>query len=418
MNKLPDDENNISIFSKQDLLSIFIFETDSTTNDTKKELKSELEIKEILSTTLKIDPMKHIFQPIQNLLIMWDNTALSLPRLAQLGYNRPFTLSPKQDDIEVSTEEKEEYDKIVTEATAGLHLNTPNERKRSSTGSNTKGKPKNKRQSKSAEKTNEDDLSTSSTDTETMDASNNDPMSMDPTSQQSEDITKKLIANPMKKTPRKKQASKKQKNTDMIHHNQADYESAVRSLHNHSQSLLTLSNDPLPEALNVARTAVATSSFTDMLTNTQTATTSAATTTTNKKKRKKPKTITSLEFGESGESEAEKEEPAVQLSELPKYEIAQTQPKPKNIQIYTSNVKATTYNQMKYGRKRNPFNDSEKAAIKKGVEMFGVGFWSRIKSHYAIILRDRNTTQIKDAFRTMRRKGEIDEDKIPAPTEK
>jgi len=219
-------------------------------------------------------------------------------------------------------------------------------------------------------------------------------------------------------------------------------ESSLSDLHNRSQSLKTLSMDPLSEAVNIARTANATSSFTDMLTNTSNATSATTATTTaiinnTQKKRKKEKAPTSMVFTDTEGSEDEVDEAnvkmdatqtqqgTIQLSELPqqqqnsKAQIAQTQlpseaqpTKTPKVPVY-SNMKATDYNQMKYGKKRNPFTDSEKAAIKKGVEKFGIGQWSSVKSHYAIILRDRNTTQLKDAFRTMRRKGEIDESAIP-----
>ena len=76
--------------------------------------------------------------------------------------------------------------------------------------------------------------------------------------------------------------------------------------------------------------------------------------------------------------------------------------------ISPSNRLSTLYNLKKFGKKRNPFTNDEKAAIKKGVEKFDIGNWSRIKSHYNDTLKDRSTTQIKDAYRTMQRQEILD----------
>mmetsp|Transcript_19206 Transcript_19206/g.29188 ORF Transcript_19206/g.29188 Transcript_19206/m.29188 type:complete len:237 (+) Transcript_19206:344-1054(+) len=46
------------------------------------------------------------------------------------------------------------------------------------------------------------------------------------------------------------------------------------------------------------------------------------------------------------------------------------------------------------GRRRG-FTDKEKTAIKLGVEKFGVGKWSQIKSYYSVELRDRTSVNIK-----------------------
>lgn len=49
----------------------------------------------------------------------------------------------------------------------------------------------------------------------------------------------------------------------------------------------------------------------------------------------------------------------------------------------------------------------EKEAVKSGVETLGVGNWSRIKSMYGQILKNRTSVNIKDCYRTMRNRGEV-----------
>ncbi len=56
---------------------------------------------------------------------------------------------------------------------------------------------------------------------------------------------------------------------------------------------------------------------------------------------------------------------------------------------------------MKSRGKRMKFTDSEDAAIRNGVERFGVGRWAGIKSYYHIDLADRTPVQIKDRWRTL-----------------
>lgn len=58
-------------------------------------------------------------------------------------------------------------------------------------------------------------------------------------------------------------------------------------------------------------------------------------------------------------------------------------------------------------QKRVPFSNEEKTAIRRGVEKFGIGHWSEIKSEYAVILRNRTSVNIKEGYRTMKNKGEL-----------
>jgi len=51
--------------------------------------------------------------------------------------------------------------------------------------------------------------------------------------------------------------------------------------------------------------------------------------------------------------------------------------------------------------KRKKFTEVEDAAIRLGVERFGVGKWVEIKKYYSTELIDRKNTNIKDRWRTL-----------------
>jgi hypothetical protein len=57
--------------------------------------------------------------------------------------------------------------------------------------------------------------------------------------------------------------------------------------------------------------------------------------------------------------------------------------------------------------KRIPWTEEEKEAVKKGVESFGVGRWKDIKLRFGSLLRNRTSVQIKDCWRTMVLRGEV-----------
>eukprot|EP00978_Attheya_sp_CCMP212_P009833 scaffold23434_cov53-Attheya_sp.AAC.3 len=57
--------------------------------------------------------------------------------------------------------------------------------------------------------------------------------------------------------------------------------------------------------------------------------------------------------------------------------------------------------------KRNRFTEIEKHAIKKGLELYGVGRWVDIKDYMSEELSTRTTVNIKDCYRTMVKRGEI-----------
>lgn len=59
---------------------------------------------------------------------------------------------------------------------------------------------------------------------------------------------------------------------------------------------------------------------------------------------------------------------------------------------------------------RRRWTNEEKSAVIEGTKMFGIGKWAETKSHFAEILRNRTSVQIKDVWRTMTKKGEIDAD--------
>eukprot|EP00563_Minutocellus_polymorphus_P008228 CAMPEP_0181027036 /NCGR_PEP_ID=MMETSP1070-20121207/3956_1 /TAXON_ID=265543 /ORGANISM="Minutocellus polymorphus, Strain NH13" /LENGTH=863 /DNA_ID=CAMNT_0023104263 /DNA_START=403 /DNA_END=2994 /DNA_ORIENTATION=- len=57
--------------------------------------------------------------------------------------------------------------------------------------------------------------------------------------------------------------------------------------------------------------------------------------------------------------------------------------------------------------RRHRFSDSEKAAIVRGVNIYGVGNWKAIKDANGELLGGRSTVQIKDAWRTLVKRGEV-----------
>lgn len=59
-------------------------------------------------------------------------------------------------------------------------------------------------------------------------------------------------------------------------------------------------------------------------------------------------------------------------------------------------------------RKRRKWTEEEKVAVKLGVKKFGVGKWADIKNEYAEILKNRTSVQIKDVWRTMSKKKEVE----------
>ena len=56
---------------------------------------------------------------------------------------------------------------------------------------------------------------------------------------------------------------------------------------------------------------------------------------------------------------------------------------------------------------RHPWTDEEMDALVLGLEKFGVGKWVQIKNEYGHILRNRNSVQVKDKYRNMKKKGEL-----------
>jgi Myb-like DNA-binding domain len=57
--------------------------------------------------------------------------------------------------------------------------------------------------------------------------------------------------------------------------------------------------------------------------------------------------------------------------------------------------------------RRHPWTEEEIAALISGYEKYGMGKWVHIKQEYGYILRNRTTVQIKDKFRNMQRRGEV-----------
>jgi Myb-like DNA-binding domain len=125
----------------------------------------------------------------------------------------------------------------------------------------------------------------------------------------------------------------------------------------------------------------------------------------NPKRRKKSRGI-ELTFDDSDEDEDESLNPPPQLSELqpprPKRSVFAShrldKEYPPDDGLFDRNGNVT---------KRIPWSEEEKDAVKKGVEVFGLGKWRDIKKHFRAVLHNRTSVQIKDAWRTMQYKGEV-----------
>jgi len=74
----------------------------------------------------------------------------------------------------------------------------------------------------------------------------------------------------------------------------------------------------------------------------------------------------------------------------------------------SSPTKKIKKSQVKMYEGRRNWSDSEKKAVIDGVIRWGVGNWSQIKTNDAVILGNRTSGQIKDCYRTMKKRGELD----------
>jgi hypothetical protein len=109
-------------------------------------------------------------------------------------------------------------------------------------------------------------------------------------------------------------------------------------------------------------------------------------------------TATSLRFGDSDDEEMPEPDEHAVLSDLP---IRKGRVK----NDFTSNRKKRT----KAYEGRRIWSDDEKNAIKEGIKVIGVGKWADIKRRYSVLLGDRTGGQIKDCFRTMRKRNELND---------
>ena len=77
-----------------------------------------------------------------------------------------------------------------------------------------------------------------------------------------------------------------------------------------------------------------------------------------------------------------------------------------------------TKSQKKMYEGRRMWIDIEKNCIKEGIQNHGLGKWALIKNENSTILRHRTSGQIKDCFRTMKKRGELDDMKEAWPENK
>ena len=132
----------------------------------------------------------------------------------------------------------------------------------------------------------------------------------------------------------------------------------------------------------------------------------------------KKKSATRLTFSPEKESDSEEiEDPKEDDEVLP-------EPKkiPSKVASPSPSKKLKSQEKMYEGRKM--WTDAEKQAVIEGIKEFGVGHWARTKKKYYHTLSFRTSGQIKDCYRTMKKRGELDfldevtPGKEPAPEEK
>lgn len=106
-----------------------------------------------------------------------------------------------------------------------------------------------------------------------------------------------------------------------------------------------------------------------------------------------------LEFEDSDDELSEAEDGDLKMSKVPERlkRTEKSKPSPINIQLPGQQSGPT---------KRKRFTEEEDQAILTGVERFGAGRWTEIKSEFPMELRDRNTVQIKDRYRTLTKSAE------------
>ena len=106
-----------------------------------------------------------------------------------------------------------------------------------------------------------------------------------------------------------------------------------------------------------------------------------------------------LEWSDSDDELSENEKEDLTMTEVPERlrRIEDTKPAAINIQLPGQRSGPT---------KRRRFTEEEDQAILKGVERFGSGKWTEIKSYFPMELKNRNTVQIKDRHRTLTKSAE------------
>ena len=114
----------------------------------------------------------------------------------------------------------------------------------------------------------------------------------------------------------------------------------------------------------------------------------------------KKKSAISLEFTQEEEEISEPEESDEDvLPQMEKHASAVKSP---------SSAQKRKKSQEKMYEGRRMWIDIEKNCIKEGIQNHGLGKWALIKNENSTILRHRTSGQIKDCFRTMKKRGELD----------
>ena len=132
----------------------------------------------------------------------------------------------------------------------------------------------------------------------------------------------------------------------------------------------------------------------------------------------KKKSATRLEFSPEKTSDSEEIEDPTEDDEV----LPEVKRIPTKVASPSPSKKLKSQEKMYEGRKM--WTDAEKQAVIEGIKEFGVGHWARTKKKYYHTLSFRTSGQIKDCYRTMKKRGELDfldevtPGKEPAPEEK
>jgi len=119
----------------------------------------------------------------------------------------------------------------------------------------------------------------------------------------------------------------------------------------------------------------------------------------------KKKSATQLNFTQEEEEEIDSED-----IDDPDQEDEVLSDVKKRAKIASPSPSKKRKSQQKMYEGRKTWTDAEKNAVIEGISRFGAGKWAQIKSEYCVTLKFRTSGQIKDCYRTLKKRGEFVDD--------